>query len=289
MRAVERLALSLLVPLGLVADVTTPRHILAGGFEHHYGPGDQQTRFLGHTAEHVVAIDPDGTVILRPLGGGREIPLEWVNNNVRHSQLPEARNPLPSQKNYYRGADPANWQVGVPLFETVAFRNFYPGIELSYHLSDDGLEYEFQVSPGSHPGVIALRVPAGWRASIEDSGSLHLVKEGEVFRHRKPIAFQVIDGKRVSLAAEFQLAGDIIRLRLPDGYDPNWPLVIDPVVTFSSNLGGAGWDAAYAVTSDISGNIYVTGDTASTDFPATNLTAHPIVQKNLQRHRVIAG
>jgi hypothetical protein len=47
------------------------------------------------------------------------------------------------------------------------------------------------------------------------------------------------------------------------------PLVIDPVITYSTYLGGSGDD--FPVWSDIdrAGTFYVTGSTSSTDFPTT--------------------
>src|SRR5439155_15478161 len=52
-------------------------------------------------------------------------------------------------------------------------------------------------------------------------------------------------------------------------YDKTLPLVIDPVLGYSTYLGGSGEDAAMALAVDGSGNAYVAGYTASTDFPTT--------------------
>jgi hypothetical protein len=263
--AVASVALLSITPPSDAAGGAPPKQILAVGFERNHGQADRNIRFLAHTAGYTIAIYPDGSAQLRPVAGGSDVRLEWLNS-FPHSE-PLERDPLPSRKNYYRGSDPANWQIDVSLFQRVGIGDLYPGVELSYHIDNDGLEYELVVSPGSDPDRIQLRVPSGWCASIGDSGNLKLIRKGEVLRHRKPVAFQVIDGKTVTVAAAFHVSGDIVTLRLPDGYDSNRPLVIDPVVTFSSYLGGSSWDAAYGVAADSSGNIFVTGETSSQDFP----------------------
>ena len=53
-------------------------------------------------------------------------------------------------------------------------------------------------------------------------------------------------------------------------YDRQSPLVIDPVLSFSTYLGGTDWDEARAVALDSSGQAYITGTGRSTDFPITD-------------------
>jgi hypothetical protein len=54
------------------------------------------------------------------------------------------------------------------------------------------------------------------------------------------------------------------RVRFEIGaYDRSLPLVIDPVVSYGTYLGGAGSDGAFSVALDSAGNIYVAGITAS--------------------------
>ena len=52
-------------------------------------------------------------------------------------------------------------------------------------------------------------------------------------------------------------------------YDRRKPLVIDPVLVFSTFLGGSVADVANAITTDAAGNLYVAGGALSPDFPVT--------------------
>jgi uncharacterized repeat protein (TIGR01451 family) len=53
-------------------------------------------------------------------------------------------------------------------------------------------------------------------------------------------------------------------------YDASRPLVIDPVLSYSTYLGGSFDDSASSIAVDAAGSAYVTGETNSTDFPTAN-------------------
>src|SRR5262249_30866682 len=64
----------------------------------------------------------------------------------------------------------------------------------------------------------------------------------------------------------FSLSGQEVAFWIRD-YDKARTLVIDPVVAYSTYLGGNVDDSAWGVTVDATGSAYVVGSTTSTDFP----------------------
>jgi len=171
---------------------------------------------------------------------------------------------LASRTNYYAGNDPANWRAGIPHYASVQYAAVYPDVDLVYHGRRGELEYEFRVAKGATPDAIRLRF--GAKPSLDQSGDLLLHTAGGTLRHRRPVAYQLIAGRRREISAAFRIEGSVVGFRLGP-YDARHTLIIDPVVSLSTYLGGTQWDAGYGVAADAAGDAYVTGETASTSFP----------------------
>ena len=185
---------------------------------------------------------------------------------------------LPGKVNYFLGNDPAKWRSNLPTFAEVRYRHVYPGIDLIYHGDQEGrLEYDFVVAPGADPNAITLQVGAVREppVRIDRNGSLVISTGRGEIRFNKPQVYQSESGSslvtRHSSLVEGRFTLDALNhVRFALGpYDHTRPLVIDPSLTYSTYLGGAG-DQAKGVTVDSSGNAYVTGTTVSTGFPLAN-------------------
>lgn len=210
-------------------------------------------------------------------------------------------NELPGKSNYFIGNDPRKWRTDVPNYAKAEYQGIYPGINLVYYGNQGQLEYDFVVAPGANPSEIKFGLGAGLAAArkgrpqvaplrIAANGDLVMdVAGGEVCLH-KPVVYQPA-ATRPSSIVRGRLPGTTERQpRTPDvvpagyvlnghdvsfkitHYDRTRPLIIDPVLTYSSLLGGSGfygeWGGAIAV--DASGNVYLTGQTDSPDFPIVN-------------------
>src|SRR5207248_2558308 len=78
-------------------------------------------------------------------------------------------------------------------------------------------------------------------------------------------------GKTQPVAGQMVMLGpDEVGFQVSGAIDPTRELVIDPVLAFSSYLGGSGDDQAYGIGVDAAGNSYVAGQTVSMDFPSAN-------------------
>ena len=176
---------------------------------------------------------------------------------------------LPGTVNYFRGNDPAKWHAGIPTYAKVRYAGVYPGIDLVYYGNQQQLEYDFIVAPGADPRPIRLRFAGARQLKLDAEGSLAiLVRNGSVAFHR-PVVYQTVDGVRRPVVARFALMANNTVGFTMGRYDQTKPLVIDPVLAYSTYFGGTNSEFAVVAAADASGNAYVGGLTISTDFPLT--------------------
>ncbi len=191
--------------------------------------------------------------------------------NLSPVSEPEER--LAGKSNYLFGSNPNKWITDVAQYAKARYANVYPGIDVVYYGNQDRLEHDFIVRPGVNPGQIQLALSGVQRKELNRQGDLVLRVPGGEVRLERPNAYQQIGTKRIEVAAEYVLHSGRVGFRL-GRYDRNRDLVIDPVLVYSTFLGGAfpanGADqSANGITLDGSGNLYVAGFTSSVNFPVT--------------------
>lgn len=171
--------------------------------------------------------------------------------------------------NYFVGNDPQKWISGAPTHSSVGYKEVYRGIDVVYYGNDQQLEFDFLVAPGSHPEAVEIRFTGSEAVRLED-GDLVVDSSSGSLRWQEPIAYQEIDGSRRPVDAGFVLTGDRSVAFQVGRYDATHQLVIDPVLEYSTYLGGSLQEIGAAVGVDAAGNIYVTGETSSLDLPTQN-------------------
>ena len=265
-------------------------------FEPNQGQTDSRVKFLARGSGYGLFLTEDEAVLelrhspsvetqlagsrptkQRPTNGVIRMRLDGANGAARVS----GTQPLPGKSNYFIGNDPTKWRRGIPQFAAVSYESVYPGIDLVYYGSQEQLEYDFHVAPGADPGQIVLRFD-GASAHL-DSGDLVLSTDEEDVRFHAPRVYQPdgpsTTGEKLVSGRFRQLADGRIGFMIGD-YDRNRELVIDPVLSYSSYLGGSGSESNVQVAVDIGANIYVAGSTTSVnDFP---LPASPPAPPPLQ-------
>jgi hypothetical protein len=200
----------------------------------------------------------------------------------------EALDAQSGKSNYLIGNDPSRWYRDVPHFARVKYRGVYPGIDLVYYGNQGQLESDYVLAPGASPKQIALRIEGARKLKLSAQGDLVLsTKLGDVFLH-KPRAYQQLAGSQQEVAANFiQRGSRTIGIEVAT-YDASQPLLIDPILGYSTYLGGTANQLLTGIAADSSGFAYVTGTTTSANFPTvaggvrttiTNSTGNAIITK----------
>jgi hypothetical protein len=192
-------------------------------------------------------------------GGPRKnstLRMKLLRSNSRASI--EGMDPLPGKSNYFIGKNPKSWRANVTNYAKVRYRNVYPGVDLVYYGNGSHLEYDFMVAAGGDPRAIALTFSGASSISIDKQGDLVLATDNGKIVQRKPLVWQQIGAKKKLIAGRYALKNkNEVGFEL-DQYDTGASLVIDPVLVYSTFLGG--WSR---VAVDAAGNAYVAGSVAA--------------------------
>ncbi|MBX3001681.1 MAG: alpha/beta fold hydrolase, partial [Caldilineaceae bacterium] len=205
--------------------------------------------------------------------------VQLLFENANPSVQLRARQLRPGRSNFLLGRDPNDWRTDVPTYAEIIYADLYPQIDLHYAGAGVSLKGTYVISPGGDPirirwhyeGAAHLQIEQasgdlliGLSAPVGTKSSMHFLRE------HAPAAWQTIAGRRVPVAVAYRLDEDgYVGFDLPNGYEPARPLIIDPTLTYSTFLGGSGHDRAWGIGRDGLGNIYVTGQTYSANFPTT--------------------
>jgi len=268
------------------ARVRTAYGDLPLSFEENRGQTDSQVKFLARGAGYGVflsateavlelatpgSVDRSGKVVSVGL---QQLPrkmslLRFRLRDADPDSLPSGVGELSGKSNYFRGKNPARWQKNIPGYAAVKFHEVYPGIDLVYRGTRGRLEYDYVVAPNANPAQIRMQIEGANALAVDRSGDLVITTVGGEVIQKAPVVYQRIDNASHRVKGDYILtARNQVGLGLGD-YDRSQPLIIDPILSYGTYLGGSGTsgDAGVAITVDPSGEAIVTGTTFSADFP----------------------
>jgi hypothetical protein len=196
--------------------------------------------------------------------------------------------PLPTRIHHLRGSDPAAWSVDNATFGRVRYTEIWPGIDLLLYDAAGELEYDFVVAPGADPSVIGLSHQGVDGISLADSGELVLATAAGELRQSAPVVYQQDGHARRPVEGRFALRPDGTVGFALGSYDATRPLVIDPVLSYATYVGGSNMDHITDIAIDADGRAIVCGYTRSTDLPTTVGAVQPATLNGADRDAFVA-
>ncbi|HLP12171.1 MAG TPA: hypothetical protein VK177_09590, partial [Flavobacteriales bacterium] len=192
--------------------------------------------------------------------------MTWVN-----AQKPVYNEQLKTKHyyNFFKGKVRSKWAGEVHAYNALGLKQLYPGISLKFETNaNEKLEYTYTVAPGASPLQIIQQYD-GVKVSLARNGDLLLETSISVNQELKPVAWQMINGKKVNVACRFKLHNNRVTFDFPKGYDEAYELIIDPVLIFGSYSGSTADNFGMTATYDYEGNLYSGGTCFDMGFPTT--------------------
>jgi hypothetical protein len=265
------------LPSGVTATQAAGYGQIPLSFELNQGQTDSQVNFLSRGDGYALFLSPGQAVLSldRSAGSAAQdvVTMKLVGANPAAPAV--GLEQQPGISNYFIGNDPSRWRAKVPNYGQVEYQNIYPGINLIYYGNQRQLEYDFQVAPGADASRIQLAFTGVQGMSVDAQGNLDLHTAGGDVIERAPILYQGTGASRRSIAGQYVLEGtNQVGFRV-GSYDPSQTLVIDPVLSYSTYLGGSGTDSGWNIAVDSAGDAFLYGTTTSPNFPVTTGTYQP--------------
>ncbi|CAN5580159.1 hypothetical protein BH10ACI3_BH10ACI3_20670 [soil metagenome] len=252
-------------------------------FESNQGQTDRQVKFLSRGAGYALFLTETEAVLRLKNGDCKTDEIKSVAKNcetvsgVLRMQFVGA-NPQPKISgsgeqtgviNYLNLDGTGEKLADVANFERVNYGRIYDGIDLVFYGNERQLEYDFNVQPNADPTQIKLNFDGAENIVVDEQGNLVAEVGGKDLQFNAPVAYQIINGERSEVAANYSIETKTVKFQIGE-YDKSNTLVIDPILQYSSYLGGSTSDEAKAIAVNSAGEAYIAGYTFSANFPILN-------------------
>jgi len=238
-------------------------------FEPNLGQTDPRAQFVARSAGYTLLLGPsEAQMVLASVSRNQAAALRMTLDGASPTARPAALDRQPGVSAYFIGNDPSRWLPEVPHYGRIQYESVYSGIDLVYYGNGKQVEYDFVLHPGADSSRIRLSYAGAERIRIDPvSGDLILTTPLGDLRQRKPRVYQAASGRQVEVPTAYRLNGQQVSFDVTL-YDRTLPLVIDPVLIYSTYLGGNTQIKDMAM--DAAGAVYVAGITSSYNFPIVN-------------------
>jgi gliding motility-associated-like protein len=172
-------------------------------------------------------------------------------------------------ENYFLGDNPDHWVKEVYPARKIRLLNVYHKIDFIIYTRGEEVEFDWLIQPGGNPADIKMEFTGQDALKVQED-KITAVNPVGSFSFAEPKAFQ--NGKPVSCV--YTLTGHGNTVSFIDwgmSWDRSKPLLIDPLLVFSTYSGSRGDNFGFTATYDTGGHFYSGGivDNEQGSYPVT--------------------
>jgi hypothetical protein len=193
--------------------------------------------------------------------------VQFIGSNSNPRIIPSEK--LSYYQNYFLGNDPKKWAGNVSTFQTITYNNLYNGVDLQAYSIENSFKYDLIVHAGSNPNNIKLKYN-GVKPILKSDGTLNLNLGFKTLAESAPISYQIIDGKKIPVASNYQLSKEgEVSFEFPDNFNSKYDLIIDPTLVFATYSSSTATTYGFSATYDLNGSLYAGGECFAVGWPVS--------------------
>lgn len=189
--------------------------------------------------------------------------------NINSSVKISSTIPYPEYYNYFLGSDKNRWKSKVKAYQKINYNELYPNINLEIYSVGNALKYDVIVNSGGKVNNVQLSYKGVDKIELDENGNLLIITSVNQLTEQKPYAYQLIEGKKVEIPSKFVLKDNIVSFKLLKSYNKKIPLIIDPVLIFSSYSGSFADNFGMSATYGTDGSLFAGGTVFNVGYPVT--------------------
>lgn len=236
------------------------------------GQLEDNVKFYGMGSKNRILFKKDGIYLVLQNSPSETLRIAPLNANKEFEIIGEGKNE--GVVNYFIGDRPENWKRNLPTFSKIRYKDVWNGVDIVFYGRGANLEYDIVVKPGADISKISFEIEGVKEVETsENGGFIAKLPSGRIIYQKKPCIYQKIDGRVVEIEGSYRIKrenGKKCFGFVLESFDSSYPLVIDPTLIYSTYLGGSNYDGGYGISLDSSGNVYIIGQTFSSDFPVSS-------------------
>lgn len=155
-----------------------------------------------------------------------------------------------------------------PASNSITYEGLYKNIDLKIHQLNGYMKYDLILAPKAKIEKIKFQYNGLNKMELSKGRLILHTSIGGIIEEA-PIAYQIIQDKKVYIDCEYVLNGNQVGFKVNEDYDKKYELVIDPTLIFSTYSGSTADNFGYTACFDEEGNLYSGSSAFNIGYPTT--------------------